>query len=96
MALNISKPSEYGSPAVYWRVVMVNFDARQKAAQILVNGFHSKEYANQEGSKPLSVASVVVRDSSYEQLASASVTDPRIPAYVMLKALPQFSGATDI
>lgn len=85
MAMELSKPSDFGVPAVYWRIVACRFDFTADTVSMDLAGYVSQA-ARTTGQQPVASQTVVT---------AASIGDPRIAVYDWLKTQADWVGETD-
>jgi len=91
MGLLISKATQYGVAAGYWKINKTDIDWHKKLGQIFVAGFTTKQ-SRIEGNEPIAHKIVAVNAQNF-------VIDPEdgtmSDCYAIVKDSPEFSGATD-
>lgn len=84
MALKIAKPTNYGSPALYWRVIGQTIDYRAKTARIVLEGFLD-EAAARDGFQPVVPSAMhLIKGAAF--VARFGEVDGRAAAYEFLKS----------
>lgn len=101
MALQKSLSTQFGVDAVYHKIVKIEDDRLALSAVIYVNGYTSSSY---QGKSPVLQQGFVMGSGDFVDLPYCFVTSEIDPegmnhverAYIALKTLEVFQGATDV
>lgn len=83
MALIKSIETDFGIPANYWSIGIVNEDFKNKSIEVTIYGY-ANEKARQEGKQPLSAGKVQIASDEYVVGADRSTL------YSIIKQRPEF------
>jgi len=92
MALLLIKPTQYGVPASYWRVILINTDYCSRNMTVTLAGYASQKDRD-AGRMPIVHKDVLFRDGPDDIGFREDAT--RADIYVAVKALPDWTEAKD-
>lgn len=84
MALEIAIQTDFGAPAIYWRIGCIN-DAFHGQVQVILEGYASEE-ARRKSKQPLARESIIIE----------GIETSRQEIYTFLKQTEQFKNAIDV
>lgn len=91
MAMQISKPSNYGVNATYWRIEGGTIDYGSMVLRINVAGYLDAA-ARDAGKAPLAFESVAWSGVDFPDVAEPT----RVALYTKLMAMPEWAGAVEV
>lgn len=95
MALQISKATDFGVNALYWRIVGANIDYAPTEQLVVRLGGYATEAARASGAEPLTTRELVFSGSA--GASGPFVAEPtRAQAYAAIKSIPGWESATDV
>lgn len=96
MGINRTTPTDYAVDVNYWKIVGTNILWQEKRCEIVLAGFTTKE-ARDTNKKPLVHSKIMISGESFDLTDSIeSGVSLRGQIYTKIKAMPEFSGATDV
>lgn len=85
MSLQLSKNTDYGVAATYWRVAAARFDFNENTLSVDISGYASAA-SFQAGNNPLAGETIVI----------SITTDPRSAIETYLMTQTEWAGATEV